>query len=51
MLANIGPGTWRWIFLINIPVAAFALAVVPRLVDESRAQRAPVDPNAQPGPS
>ncbi len=32
---------WRWIFLINIPVATFALAVVPRLVDESRAQRAP----------
>jgi EmrB/QacA subfamily drug resistance transporter len=48
LLTNIGAGTWRWIFLINIPVAAFALAVVPRLVDESRAKRAPVDPSAQP---
>jgi EmrB/QacA subfamily drug resistance transporter len=46
LIVNIGPGTWRWIFLINIPVAAFALAVVPRLVDESRAQRLPVDPTA-----
>jgi EmrB/QacA subfamily drug resistance transporter len=43
LLTNIGSGTWRWIFLINIPVAAFALVVVPRLVDESRAQRAPAD--------
>ena len=47
LLTNIGAGTWRWIFLINIPVAAFALAVVPRLVDESRAQRITVDPTAQ----
>jgi EmrB/QacA subfamily drug resistance transporter len=45
LLTNIGAGTWRWIFLINIPVAAFALAVVPRLVDESRAQRMPLDPS------
>jgi EmrB/QacA subfamily drug resistance transporter len=39
VIVDIGPGSWRWIFLINIPVAAFALAVLPRLVDESRAQR------------
>jgi MFS family permease len=47
VLVNIGSGTWRWIFLINVPVAAFALAVVPRLVDESRAQRVAVDPAAR----
>jgi EmrB/QacA subfamily drug resistance transporter len=29
--------SWRWVFLINVPVAMAALAVVPRLVDESRA--------------
>lgn len=31
---------WRWIFLINLPVAAFALVVVPGLVSESRMKRA-----------
>jgi MFS family permease len=34
-----GRVSWRWIFLINLPVAAVALALVPRLVAESRAAR------------
>jgi MFS family permease len=29
--------SWRWVFLINVPVAMAALMVVPRLVEESRA--------------
>ncbi|MFJ4845522.1 MULTISPECIES: MFS transporter [unclassified Streptomyces] len=29
--------SWRWIFFINLPVAAFAYLVTPRLVSESRA--------------
>jgi EmrB/QacA subfamily drug resistance transporter len=29
--------SWRWVFLINVPVAIAALVVVPRLVQESRA--------------
>jgi EmrB/QacA subfamily drug resistance transporter len=32
--------SWRWIFLVNLPVAAFALLAVPRLVSESRMDRA-----------
>jgi EmrB/QacA subfamily drug resistance transporter len=29
--------SWRWVFFINVPIALAALAVVPRLVAESRA--------------
>lgn len=31
--------SWRWIFLINLPLAVLALVLLPRLVAESRATR------------
>ncbi|MFV2176002.1 MFS transporter [Actinomadura sp. LOL_016] len=34
-----GLADWRWIFLVNLPVAAAAVVLVPRLVGESRAPR------------
>lgn len=30
---------WRWIFLVNVPVGCVALALVPRLLAESRSER------------
>ncbi|WP_349239849.1 MFS transporter [Patulibacter sp. SYSU D01012] len=36
---------WRWIFLINLPVAAVALALVPRLVPADARDRAATPPN------
>ncbi|MDI3406845.1 MFS transporter [Streptomyces cavernicola] len=32
-----GLASWRWIFLVNLPVAAVAVVLLPRLVPESRA--------------
>ncbi|MFL6238568.1 MAG: MFS transporter [Actinomycetes bacterium] len=37
--ALVNYASWRWIFFVNLPVAVFALLVVPRLVDESRMKR------------
>lgn len=37
----IAASSWRWIFLVNVPVALFAVLAVARMVDESRAERAP----------
>ena len=37
-----GPG-WRWIFLINVPVAAVAVAAAGRVLPESRGRRRPFD--------
>jgi EmrB/QacA subfamily drug resistance transporter len=31
--------TWRWIFFINLPVAAAVLLILPRLIGESRMRR------------
>ncbi|WP_374991274.1 MFS transporter [Streptomyces sp. LHD-70] len=35
-----GLASWRWIFLINLPVAAVAVVLLPRLVPESRSGHA-----------
>jgi EmrB/QacA subfamily drug resistance transporter len=34
-----GLASWRWVFLVNLPVAVIALVAVPRLVSESRMAR------------
>jgi EmrB/QacA subfamily drug resistance transporter len=31
--------SWRWVFLINVPIAAVVLVVTPRIVKESRSSR------------
>jgi MFS family permease len=31
--------SWRWVFFINLPIAAVAIVLAPRLVPESRAER------------
>ncbi|MFI0357402.1 MFS transporter [Actinomadura sp. 9N407] len=36
-----GLASWRWIFLINLPVAVLAVVLLPRLVGESRADHRP----------
>ncbi|MDT3397077.1 MFS transporter [Streptomyces sp. B1866] len=37
-----GPG-WRWIFFINVPIAAAAVLLAPRILPESRGERRPFD--------
>ncbi|MFE1291400.1 MFS transporter [Streptomyces sp. NPDC058751] len=37
-----GPG-WRWIFFINVPIAAAAVLLAPRVLPESRGERRPFD--------
>ena len=37
--ALVDVASWRWIFLVNVPVAILALVLVPRLVSESRMVR------------
>src|SRR4051794_36974061 len=32
--------SWRWVFFINVPIAAAVVALAPRIVPESRSQRA-----------
>lgn len=41
----LGVGSWRWLFLINLPIAAFVLVVSGRHVPESRAAhgQGPID--------
>lgn len=34
-----GLASWRWIFFVNLPIAALALVLIPRLVAESRARQ------------
>ncbi|MEV3870911.1 MFS transporter [Streptomyces sp. NPDC049906] len=36
-----GLASWRWVFLVNLPVVLVAVTLLPRLVRESRADRPP----------